>query len=226
MAEPVFKTKKDLVIEILREAIVSGELEPGERLLQDRLAERLNVSATPIREALRELQAEGVLSHTPHQGVRVSEVKLEEAQEIYMIRGLLEQLATCLAVPRLGSSDVQALTAQLARMDAYIERGELTQIRLPDYRFHMLIYRAAGMPHLLRIITDLWTRFPSDALYVLPGRPRSSVKEHRGIMQAIEDGDAVLAAQRMQDHIGHAAKLLAEHFGSEQIAATDVVDDK
>ena len=72
MNEPVHKTKKDAVVELIRESILSAELKPGDRLLQDEIAQRMNVSATPVREALRQLEAEGVLAHSPHQGARVA----------------------------------------------------------------------------------------------------------------------------------------------------------
>ncbi len=212
MANTAHRTKKDIVVEVLREAIACGELEPGERLLQNELAERLNVSPTPIREALGQLEAEGVLSHIPHRGVRVSEVKLDDVREIYLIRSLLEQLATRYAVPRMGSLDVHALKLLQAQIDGHIAKGELTKLRKPDHEFHMLIYRASGMPHLQRIISYLWTRFPWDTLHVLPGRPKRSAMEHSGIIQAIEEGNADLAAQRMHDHIEHAAIALAEHL--------------
>ena len=79
-----FETKKGWVLSVLREAILSGEFSPGERLLQDELAERFDVSSTPVREALRELVAEGVLTHSPHKGVRVAEVDPESQQEILL----------------------------------------------------------------------------------------------------------------------------------------------
>ena len=76
-----YKTKKDVVVELIREAILSAEFKPGERLLQEEIARRLNVSPTPVREALRQLEAEGVLDHSPHRGVRVTEVRFEDVRE-------------------------------------------------------------------------------------------------------------------------------------------------
>src|SRR5205823_2477029 len=84
------KTKKDLMVELLRDAILSGELAPGERLLQEELADRFDVSPTPVREAIQQLVAEGVLSHSPYKGVQVAEVEVEDVQEIYLIRAALE----------------------------------------------------------------------------------------------------------------------------------------
>lgn len=215
MASPVYKTKKDVVVEIIREAILSGELEPGERLLQDELAERLNISPTPVREALRQLEAEGILDHSPHKGVRVAEVKLEEVQEIYLIRSELEALAMRLAIPHLDDSDIQRLRALQAQIEGHIEKDQLRELRKPNYEFHMLIYEAAGMPQLYRIIRNLWTKFPWDTLHVLPGRAPESAEEHRRLIQAINGGDAELAGQRMQEHIEHGATALTEYLAAE-----------
>ena len=97
----MYKSKKDLVVDVIREAILSGELEPGARLLQEDLAERLQVSSTPVREALRQLESEGILQSSPNRGVRVTEVDFGAVREIYQIRAELEALATRCAAPRL-----------------------------------------------------------------------------------------------------------------------------
>ncbi len=213
MGEQSSRTKKDTIVELLREAILSGELEPGERLHQDRLAERFSVSSTPIREALRELEAEGAINHVPRKGVRVADVnqtRLRELREIYLIRGALESLATRLAVPYLNVVYVQRLKAQLAAMEAEATNGQLKKLRKQNYDFHMLIYQAADTPQLLKIIRVLWTQFPWDTLHVLPGRAANSIEEHKRIVQAIEDGNAKLASQLMQEHIDHSAAALTE----------------
>lgn len=212
MTTIVHKTKKDLVVEIIREAILSGELQPGERLLQDELADRFNVSPTPVREALRQLVAEGVLNHSPHKGVQVAEVNLEEVREIYMIRTVLEAWATRLAIPHLTSSDIQSLQDTEAQIEINIEQGDANALRKLNYEFHMLIYKAANMPQLYQLIQNLWTKFPWDTLHVLPGRAPRSAGEHRQIIQAIESGDIESAAQRMKEHIEDAAMALTEYL--------------
>ena len=209
------KTKKDTIVEMLREAILSGELEPGERLHQDRLAARFQVSSTPIREALRELEAEGAINHTPRKGVRVADVNqttLRDIREIYLVRGVLESLATRMAVSYLNVAHIQRLRALLAAMESETESGQLKKLRRQNYEFHMLIYQAADMPQLLKIIRVLWTKFPWDTLHVLPGRANETAEEHRKIIQAVEDGNARLAGQLMQEHIDRGAAALAEYL--------------
>ena len=212
MAILTHKTKKDLIVDILREAIMSGELEPGERLLQEELAQRFNVSPTPIREAIRQLVAEGILDHSPHKGVQVTEVKLEDVREIYLIRGALEALAAHLAVPRLSQADIQRLHVLQDQIEAQIELGELTALRKLNFEFHMLIYEATGLTQLNQIIRNLWTKFPWDTLHVLPDRASMSAQEHRLIIQAIEAGNAKLAGQRVQEHIDAASATLTEYL--------------
>lgn len=212
MANPIYRTKKEVIVELIREAIMSGEFQPGDRLLQEELAENLNVSPTPVREALRQLEAEGILVHSPHRGVRVADVKLEDTREIYLIRSTLESLATRLATPNLGSAAIGQLHQLQAQTESQIQVGELMDLRKLNQEFHMLIYEAAQMPHLYKLIRNLWTQFPWDTLYVLPGRAQASAAEHQKIIDAIVSGDAGLAAQQMQRHIEHGVTALADYL--------------
>jgi DNA-binding GntR family transcriptional regulator len=224
MTPPRHQTKKDYVIEVLRAAILSGELEPGARVLQDELAERLEVSSTPVREALRQLVTEGILSYSPHKGVQVAEVKLNDVQGIYLIRGAVEALATRLAVPRLTRADVEQLQTIQANLESLVAEGELRALRKLNQEFHMLIYTAAGIPQLNQIIRNLWTQFPWDTLHVIPGRAAMSALEHRQIILDIEHGDADAASQHMQAHIEHGATALSEYLlHRQQASATDGV---
>jgi DNA-binding GntR family transcriptional regulator len=195
------KTKKELIADQLRDTIIAGELLPGDRLTQDDLAEQFDVSATPIREAIQILIAEGVLSHSPYKGVQVAEIRMDDVREVYLIRCELEALATRLAVPNLRLSDVKKLTEIQVQIERHIEQADLQSLRKFNYEFHMVIYRAAEMPLLFTLIRNLWTRFPWDTLHVLPGRAGQSSLEHREIMAAINDIDEDLAAQRMRRHI-------------------------
>jgi len=214
MAEPAYKTKKDAVVELLREAILSAQYKPGERLLQEEIARRLNVSPTPVREALRQLEAEGVLDHSPHRGVRVAEVRFEDVREIYLIRGALESLAAREAVPNLTRANIAHLRAIQTEVESLIAEQRLADLRKLNYDLHMLIYNASGLPELFRLIRILWTRFPWDTLHVLPGRAAISAREHNAIVDAIAGGDAETAGLLMHDHIQHGAVALMEFQAS------------
>lgn len=201
----IYKSKKDLVVDALREAILSGELEPGARLLQEEVAERLKMSSTPVREALRQLESEGMLQSSPNRGVRVVEVDLDAVREIYLIRADVEALATRLATPKLRASHLEHLRALHQKIEGLIEKQELKGLRRLNYEFHNLIYETAGMPELLKIIRGLWTKFPWDTLHVIPNRAAISAGEHARLLEALAAGDADLAAQRMKEHIESSA---------------------
>jgi DNA-binding GntR family transcriptional regulator len=206
------KTKKDQVIELLREIILTGELGPGERLLQEELAERFDVSPTPIREAIQQLVAEGILNHSPYRGVHVAEVSLEDVQEIYLIRSVVEELATRMAVPNLRIKDLQQLEAYHQTIKARVAQGADQDLRKINYEFHMLIYETAQMPELMRIIRGLWMKSPWDSLRVLPTRATEAIAEHQAILDAIQQGNAHLAGEKMRLHILHGAQTLSAYL--------------
>ncbi len=206
------KTKMDQIVETLREAVLMGEFESGTRLLQEELAERFNTSSTPIREALRQLQAEGILEHSPYRGVQVAEVRMEDVREIYMVRAVMEPFATRLAVPYISGANLEQLRALQAEMRTYEANGEAARLRKANYEFHLMIYEAANMPYTLKIIKSLWAMCPWDALYVLPGRVPKSLEEHERILEAIAEENVRLAGQRVQEHIEYAAAALADYI--------------
>ena len=206
------KTKKDVLADMLRDAILSGELEPGARLFQEQLAERYEVSPTPVREAIQQLVAEGALRHSPYKGVQVAEVNLAEAREIYLIRAALEGLATRLAVPNLRISEIQRLHAIQAEISTLAEDGDVALIRKLNFEFHMLIYAAADAPQLNHIIKSLWVKSPWDTLGVIPNRPGMIVQEHQSVIDAIARGNAEQAGAAMKAHIERVEISLSEYL--------------
>ncbi len=208
MTEDANKTKKERIADYLREIVISGEVAPGDRLVQDDLAARFDVSPTPIREAIQLLVAEGVLTHSPYKGARVAEVNMEDVREVYLIRCELEALITRHAVPNLRLAEVSELRALHQQMQDALHADELPSLRKFNYDFHMLLYGAAEMPLLLSIIRTLWTRFPWDTLHVLPGRAQASHDEHARIVQAIAQADATAAGDAIRDHIQNGMREL------------------
>ncbi len=195
---------------MLRSAILSGDLGPGERLTQEELAARFNVSMTPVREAIQQLVAEGVLDQSPYKGVQVAEVTTEEATEIYLIRSSVESLAVKIGVPNLRISDVQRIRSLHAQIAELSEQGNIAQVRKLNYEFHFILYQAANMPRLHRMIQNLWAQSPWDTLYVIPNRARRVVEEHQRIVAAIDQGDSQAASQAMQTHLEAGMTMLIE----------------
>ncbi len=210
------KTKKDIMVDAVREAILSGELEPGTRLLQEELAERFDVSPTPVREAIQQLVAEGVLSHSPYRGVQVAEVELTDVQEIYLLRAVLEGLATQLAVPNLKISELQRLRAIQAEIKEAVSKGDSVPLRKLNYEFHMTIYHAAESPQLLQFIKSLWIKAPWDTIYVLNDRPTLMIDEHQRVVDAITQGDAEQAGLHMRAHMEIVQRALINYISEKK----------
>jgi len=195
------KTKRDIVLEAIREAILSGEYRPGEKILQEKLAEEMNISQTPIREALRILEVEGLIEYYPHKGVRVSEVSVDEIKEIYTIRIELELLATRESIKNISDKKLKYLWKLQNEIEKISQSNGLKNIYKPDYKLHMLIYESCEMPLLLRIIKQLWGRLPRDILQNIPGRAAESAKDYKLILEAIEAKDVDETEKRMKYHI-------------------------
>ena len=195
---------------ILREAILRGDLKPGQKLKQQELAEWLGMSATPVREVLRILEAEGLLLHIPHKGVFVAEVSPEDTEEITPIRVALEGLAVRMCVSRLEDSDLAILEDLVSDMEQAWREMDLARVRRSNYYFHSALYSASGSEILRGLIERLWPRFATDLLWMIPGRSEQSIEQHRAILEALKSRDENLAVQRMTEHIKTAGEQIVE----------------
>jgi DNA-binding GntR family transcriptional regulator len=202
-------TKKELGVEAIRDAIISGRLKPGQRLLQDEIATQLRMSVTPVREALKQLEAEGLLVYEPHRGVRVADFCLDDAAEIYRIRGALEALAIRLATPQLDDSSLKKLAKLVESMGMFVKRDQLSKWRRANAEFHRLIICLSGSRRLSQVIEGLQKQFPWGHFGIVPGRPAQAQKEHEAILEALCNRDAQAAAELMQQHREAAADTLA-----------------
>ena len=183
----------------LREAIVVGELAPGERVPQDAIAERIGVSVVPLREALRVLEGEGQIVYRPRRGYFVAELALAELEEIYELRRLLETRAVELALPVW---DADSDARMLAAAEECASQGSETEIAAKlaaNRRFHLAVLGSAGAPHLMRLIVQLWdsTEAYRAMYYNLPHEREAADRAHRAIAAAVleRDGARVIAAQ-------------------------------
>lgn len=203
-----YKAKKDAVFEVLREEIISGRLAPGTWLRQNDLAEKFGVSATPVREALAQLAARGLVQYSLHKGVRVADFDLEEAAEIYQIRAVLEALAIKAATLNLGATDLEELERLVRQMLACSEQGDDAGLRCANRDYHRLIAEACGMPRLIQTLRNLQVDFPTAYLGLVPGRRTQALEEHQAILEALKCNDAQRARALMQEHLENAAIVL------------------
>lgn len=185
-------TKATAVYRLLKRDILDGRFRPGEKLLASRIAEAYGVSIIPVREALSRLRAEGLVTIVPHTGAYVTEIDLEDLKDLYPIRGVLEGLAARLACPRLKEGEFRLLEELIEEMDRVIEEGRFPEMGRINYEFHMVIYRASGNRHLVKLIEDLWQRTGRvrGVFALVPPRAREANREHRQILKALKEGDA------------------------------------
>lgn len=192
-----YRTKTDMVTEHIRGRILRREYAPGEWLRQDAIARELNVSQTPVREALRALQAERLVEYVRHRGIRVARFDQADAQEFYTLRALLECFAIKRLVARLNDDILQRLNGLEAEMVANLEAGNLKRLGDVNLEWHYAIVEAVGMPQLLK----MWTSFPWSRLFAVPGRSMHTVAEHKEIMVAIRRRDEEGASRLMEEHL-------------------------
>lgn len=196
-----FLTKAGYAAQELRAAIRRGDFRPGERLDIERVAEQFGMSATPVREALRQLSAEGLLVAEPHRGIRVVEFSEQEVDELFLIRSEVESLATRLGVPRLSSDDIAELERLTERQQEAQSRSDASAVFELSQAWHLVIYRAAcGSPHLVDFIMRLWHAFPWAGATV-PGRDQRVVEDHTLILSSVKSRDPHLAADLVKRHI-------------------------
>lgn len=202
----------------LREAILSGELPPGTTLSQVRLAEKLGVSRTPLREALRLLEREGLVDSETNRRVRVAEFSVSDLEQLYAMRIQLEALAVRLSVPRMGDKELRDLSGHLERMREFAESEDYEGWEEPHRAFHdELVARSGG--RLVGTIAQLSDHAERYRRAYMTGTPRSwttSMEEHRALLMACEAKDPALAAKRLARHysvvvLGLIASLAPEH---------------
>jgi DNA-binding GntR family transcriptional regulator len=208
---PRFRTATEYVESTLKAAILSGALPGGTPLRQEDLAAEFGMSRMPIREALRQLEAQALVDFQPHRGAVVTEISAAEGADNYAIRGALEPAALRLSVPHLTAEDLARARALVEEMDAEDGQSRLGEL---NRRFHMTLYGRAGRPRLLALTdqhlaaADRFLRFHLAAL----GRNHLSQEEHRGMIDACSAKDADEACAILSQHIATAAENLQAFF--------------
>jgi len=215
-----YRTAPEVVAEVLREAILRGMLRAGNQLRQDELASQLGVSRIPIREALRQLDAEGLVKFLPHRGVVVSGLSVDGIQEIYEIRIALESTALRLSLPHLTDEDLSRAQEVLGELDRVTDITRWIEL---NRDFHTLLYAAARRPRLLALIDSMRAnvnRYMYLYISLLNYQPRSQ-EEHRRILEAVKRRDADAAVKALEHHLGEACRELVAYFPREDEGPPD-----
>ena len=201
-----------LVADAIRERILSGELAPGDRLVESFWSDELGVSRMPVREALRSLAAEGVVTIEPRRGATVTAYSPEQVQELVEVRATLEALNAKLAAKRRDRELLQRLEKRLAAGAQVSEKSSLAKVQQDNTDFHETLAQAASNSVLQDLVRMLRER---TAVIFAPHsakRAKETWDEHGAILRAVIDGDAELAALWAARHVYSAAQALPEHL--------------
>lgn len=199
---------------LLKTAILSLRLPPGEPLVETRLARQLHISTTPLREALAWLKREGLVVGTPFKGAIVAPVTLDDAREILEIRAALEADTVASARQRLTDRELAALRELLAQQRAALYAGDMDGCSTLGKQFHLLLLRPTHNRHLCAIFENLDDHFHRIRLLSgrIPSRLAESLEQHATILDAVETDDGVRAAQLVREHLDSVYHDLAAHW--------------
>lgn len=191
------------VADKLRDQIYQHQLKPGDAIDEMALCERYGISRTPLREALKVLDSEGLIELIPRKGSFVRNMDIDELNELFPVMAVLEGLCAREAVENCAEDDLKQLNGMHEKLEAYVLEGNIDAYYEQNFVFHQAIQDLSGNKWLQRIIGDLRKilRLARHMQLTIPGRLEASLEEHRQIMQAFAHGDAERADQCMQNHL-------------------------
>ena len=194
---------RDVVFNTLRQAILKGELRPGERLMEIQLAQRLGVIRTPVREAIRKLELEGLVLMVPRKGAEVAEITVKDLEDVLEVRAALEELAAKIACDHITDEQLQELKRAAGDFKKVLDTDDLTSCVQADMRFHEIIYNATDNARLLQILNNLREQMYRYRMEYLKDKSmhKTLVEEHDAIRRALKKRDKEKAAQAICVHI-------------------------
>lgn len=198
---------RDVVFNTLREAILKGELKPGERLMELQLAAKLGVSRTPIREAIRMLEQEGLAVTIPRKGAEVAKMTAKDMEDVLQIRESLEELAATLACKKITDDQLTELAERMQEFEDATKTGNVKKIAEADVSFHDVIYNATNNPKLVTMLNNLREQIYRYRVEYL--KDESSypllLEEHRAIVEGLMSKDKDMVKEMMHRHISNQA---------------------
>ncbi len=207
------KTIPEIIAERLKEAIINGELKGGQQLKQDEIAKSFNASMIPVREALRILEVQGLVKFYPNKGAIVNELSVEEVEEIFDIRIMLEKGALEYAIDNLDNKDIEYAEYILRKMDDLEDEEHLSELNL---EFHNVLYNASKKEILLGLISDMHIKVERYMrIYLLNmGFHQASQYEHYKILEACKNKNKDLATRLLEQHMESAKQSLVTFLRS------------
>ncbi len=207
-----FLPLRDVVFNTLRQAILRGELKPGERLMEIQLANKLGVSRTPIREAIRKLELEGLVLMIPRRGAEVAEITEKSLRDVLEVRSALEELAVELACDRISEEDVDKLREAAKEFEEVSKSEDVTALAEADVRFHDIIYFATDNQRLIQLLYNLREQmYRYRVEYLKRGEVHATLfAEHEHIIESIVRRDKAAAKQAISTHIDNQMTSVAD----------------
>lgn len=213
-----FLPLRDVVFNTLREAILRGDLKPGERLMELQLADKLGVSRTPIREAIRMLQQEGLAVTIPRRGAEVAAITEKDMEDALQIRQALEILAVQLASEKIDDSQIGELEEKVQKFEAALESEDIKCIAQADVDFHDFIYAAADNPKLLSMLNNLREqvyRYRVEYLKDKRNYPRL-IEEHQQILDGFKRRDKAYVMEITKMHVDNQANAVKNRIRNKE----------
>lgn len=203
---------RDVVFNTLRQAILRGELKPGERLMEIQLANKLGVSRTPIREAIRKLELEGLVLMIPRKGAEVAEITEKNLRDVLEVRCALEELAVQLACDRMDEDGISELRAAAVSFENVLESDDITQIAQADVAFHDVIYAATDNRRLIQLLNNLREQMYRYRIEYLKKKEcyQQILGEHSKLIETIAAGDKDAATKITGQHIKNQVETVVD----------------
>ncbi len=207
---------RDVVFTTLRQAILRGELKPGERLMEIQLANKLGVSRTPIREAIRKLELEGLVLMIPRKGAEVAEITEKNLRDVLEVREALEVLAVQLACEKMNEEQIERLKIASKEFEETLVENDITQIAEADVRFHDVVYEATDNKRLVQLLNNLREQMYRYRVEYLKRETvrQTVVEEHEELIQAIIDrnkeGAATNICKHIENQVAEVARTIVE----------------
>ena len=209
---------RDVVFNTLRQAILKGELKPGERLMEVALADRLGVSRTPIREAMRKLELEGLVVMVPRRGAQVASITEKDLNDVLEVRIALENMAIEKACERMTEEDMESLFLASRSFERVMSEGDLVQMAEADEAFHEMIYKAAGNERLNQVLSNLREQMYRYRMEYLKGKETRNqlLSEHQELTRALRERNVRKAQEISFTHLDNQRKAIIQSIRNQQ----------
>jgi len=201
----------------IREDILEGRYKSGDAIKETVVSNELGVSRTPVREAIRQLELEGLVNIIPNKGAIVSGVSSQDIRDIYTIRSQIEGLAAKWATKKISDENIMKLEEILELSEFYTEKHNIEQLKIADSNFHELIYEASDSKVLKHLLSDFHHHIQKARFLSIrtPGRAQKALNEHKAILEAIKNKDENLAEELMNNHVKNAGENVLKQFDEE-----------